>query len=391
VQVKAFVNQVEQSAKYQLQSKPSWMTASTASPTSNNNNKNIEIKYMSNKEEKAVAEVMDNPKVMVLAASRKPSGAGLDQAPTPPPKKPSFYFGQPMSDLVRSTASAEARQTAIDKVKKNESLTHPKRAQEAQELKVSELSHKGRHMSIITVSEETPSSKPKVASSLSSGVSSLSSSSNSSTRSSPAKDSSHESSMMAPPAPAPVQVAPPPPKRAPPAPKMAPTLPKKSAETPQDDIRKAFEAQLLAGKNRLKKATAVEADVGQVAKRPPAPVPPPMTSNSSSSSSTTRSSSIPPPPPPPTRAALNGAKQSLKSYEIPQAPMLKKTTPRLASKKGFVAPNGISTRDELMNAIRGTGGITGLRKVIKNRRCPKSQQVQSVECSNVAPRERTGQ
>ena len=43
-------------------------------------------------------------------------------------------------------------------------------------------------------------------------------------------------------------------------------------EPTQDTIRKAFEAQLIAGKNKLKK---VEDEVGQVAKPPPAPVPPP--------------------------------------------------------------------------------------------------------------------
>ena len=43
-------------------------------------------------------------------------------------------------------------------------------------------------------------------------------------------------------------------------------------EPTQDTIRKAFEAQLIAGKNKLKK---IEDEVGQVAKPPPAPVPPP--------------------------------------------------------------------------------------------------------------------
>lgn len=82
-------------------------------------------------------------------------------------------------------------------------------------------------------------------------------------------------------------------------------------------------------------------EVGHVAKLPPAP--------------------IPPPPPPPSEEALKSG--ALRSYEIPQAPKLKKTAPAIASKKGLVAPNGLSARDELMNAIRGTGGFQGLRKV----------------------------
>lgn len=116
------------------------------------------------------------------------------------------------------------------------------------------------------------------------------------------------------------------------------------AEPTQDTIRKAFEAQLIAGKNKLKK---VEDEVGQVAKLPPAPVPPP--------------------PPPPTLPIEGGAHLQkggpLRSYEIPQAPKLKKTPPNLASKKGLVAPNGLSAREELMMAIRGTGGFQGLRKI----------------------------
>ena len=99
-----------------------------------------------------------------------------------------------------------------------------------------------------------------------SGVSSLSSSSNSSTRSSPAKEStsinsssigsnsnssssSHNNNNS--------------------SSKVNKSV---GVEPTQDTIRKAFEAQLIAGKNKLKK---VEDEVGQVAKPPPAPVPPP--------------------------------------------------------------------------------------------------------------------
>lgn len=263
----------------------------------------------------------------------------LPPPPLPPPVvKPQFYFGQTMTDLVRGGGESSTKngiyKTAIDKVKQNEALTHPKRAEELQS-KVTELNDKGRHMSIITTSVPPASSSssqngeksnskfsPKAAS-LSSGVSSLSSSSssNSSTRSSPAKDVSNSS----------------------------PKAPLRPIEPSQDTVRKAFEAQLIAGKNRLKK---VEDEVGQMARLPPAPVPPPA------------------PPPPPTEEKLhkitNGSstKNHLRSYEIPQAPKLKKTPPNLASKKGLVAPNGLSAREELMMAIRGTGGFQGLRKVL---------------------------
>ena len=89
--------------------------------------------------------------------------------------------------------------------------------------------------------------------------------------------------------------------------------------------------------------------MGQVAKLPPAPVPPP-------------------PPPPPSEEILKNLRSNydipqapkIRSYEIPQAPKLK---PSIQAKKGLVAPNGMSAREELMNAIRGTGGFQGLRKV----------------------------
>ncbi len=180
MQVKAFVNQVEQSAKQQLQSKPNWLTSA-----SNGNGKSaadIEIKYAgSNKKE-----IMADPKAAVMAASRNPNGLGghggslnttstessgsspepvrkskskkpkpvsVDE-PEPPveivkretrPVKPQFYFGQPMTDIVRSQ-KAEAKQTAIDKVKRNEALTHPRKAEDGQPpaTSVTELNHKGK-------------------------------------------------------------------------------------------------------------------------------------------------------------------------------------------------------------------------------------------------------
>ena len=146
---------------------------------------------------------------------------------------------------------------------------------------------------------------------------------------------------------------------------------KTPVEPTQDSIRKAFEAQLIAGKSRLKK-TSID-DEGGVAKPPPASVPPPASIQRIFPVPVAAPEvggvgvAVPPPPPPmpPSEVASfqrNGGVPP-RSYEIPQAPKLKKTPPKMATKKGLVAPNGLSTREELMNAIRGTGGFHGLRKV----------------------------
>ena len=143
---------------------------------------------------------------------------------------------------------------------------------------------------------------------------------------------------------------------------------KTPVEPTQDSIRKAFEAQLIAGKSRLKK-TSVD-DEGGVAKPPPASVPPPASIQRIfpvpvAAPEVGGVATVPPPPPPmpPSEVAFQRNGGVPRSYEIPQAPKLKKTPPKMATKKGLVAPNGLSTREELMNAIRGTGGFHGLRKV----------------------------
>ena len=139
-------------------------------------------------------------------------------------------------------------------------------------------------------------------------------------------------------------------------------------EPTQDSIRKAFEAQLIAGKSRLTKTSTVD-DEGGVAKPPPASVPPPASIQRifpvPVASPEVGVAAVPPPPPPmpPSEVAFQRNGGVPRSYEIPQAPKLKKTPPKMATKKGLVAPNGLSTREELMNAIRGTGGFHGLRKV----------------------------
>lgn len=431
-QVKAFVTQVEQSAKKQLKS-----SKSQREPTINPSSKSKKhqqslwadsdpapksIKPMiqpaqqskvappvtpsptppapqpapppsslsSSKPDKSQKEVI-SPKSMVLTLSKQANGSSSPPAHSngngnhntssssesslDRPPKPQFYFGQTMNEVVRKSSVPVNgnHQTAIDKVKKNEALSHPKRSdQEKATTKVAvvtELNKKGRHTSIISVSDEPYSGNVVVeakkissqkAASQSSGVSSLSSSSSNSsgsTRSSPAKDAS-----PSPPcSPAKQQQV------APPAPLLQKqSLKIKTVEPTQDFIRKAFEAQLIAGKSRLKK---VDDEVGQgMAKPPPASVPPPASIQRIFPvpvAPVGAVATVPPPPPPmpPSEVAFQRNGGVPRSYEIPQAPKLKKTPPKMATKKGLVAPNGLSTREELMNAIRGTGGFHGLRKI----------------------------
>ena len=285
MQVKAFVTQVEQSAKKQLKSSKSqresinpssskskkhqqslWADSDSAAPKSI---KPMNIQpaqpskvappsvtpsptppapqptppppssFSSSKPAKTQKEVIQSPKSMVLALSKQANGSSsppahstgsqLISAGSGPhsngngnhnnssssessldrPPKPQFYFGQTMNEVVRKSSVPVNgnHQTAIDKVKKNEALSHPKKADQVncsvkKEAIVTELNKKGRHTSIISVSDEPYSGNVVVeakkissqkAASQSSGVSSLSSSSSNSsgsTRSSPAKDAS---------------------------------------------------------------------------------------------------------------------------------------------------------------------------------------------------------
>ena len=436
MQVKAFVTQVEQSAKKQLKSSKSQREQPTSNNPSSKSKKHQQslwadsdpapksIKPMiqpaqqskvappvtpsptppapqpapppsslsSSKPDKSPKEVIQSPKSMVLTLSKQANGSSSPPAHSngngnhnssssesslDRPPKPQFYFGQTMNEVVRKSSVPVNgnHQTAIDKVKKNEALSHPKKADQVNATNkvavVTELNKKGRHTSIISVSDEPYSGNVVVeakkissqkAASQSSGVSSLSSSSSNSsgsTRSSPAKDAS-----PSPPCSQAKQQ-----QVAPPAPLLQKqSLKIKTVEPTQDSIRKAFEAQLIAGKSRLKK-TSVDDESGQgMAKPPPASVPPPASIQRIFQVPVAPEkgvATVPPPPPPmpPSEVAFQRNGGVPRSYEIPQAPKLKKTPPKMATKKGLVAPNGLSTRDELMNAIRGTGGFHGLRKV----------------------------
>jgi len=440
-QVKAFVTQVEQSAKKQLKSSKSQREQPTSNNPSSKSKKHQQslwadsdpapksIKPMiqpaqpskvapppvtpsptppapqpapppsslsSSKPEKAQKEVIQSPKSMVLTLSKQANGSSSPPAHSngngnhnssssesslDRPPKPQFYFGQTMNEVVRKSSVPVNgnHQTAIDKVKKNEALSHPKKADQVNASAnkvavVTELNKKGRHTSIISVSDEPYSGNVVVeakkissqkAASQSSGVSSLSSSSSNSsgsTRSSPAKDAS-----PSPPCSQAKQQ-----QVVPPAPLLQKqSLKIKTVEPTQDSIRKAFEAQLIAGKSRLKKTSTVDEESGQasMAKPPPASVPPPASIQRifpvPVAAPEVGVATVPPPPPPmpPSEVAFQRNGGVPRSYEIPQAPKLKKTPPKMATKKGLVAPNGLSTREELMNAIRGTGGFHGLRKI----------------------------
>ena len=445
MQVKAFVTQVEQSAKKQLKSSKSQREQPTSNNPSSKSKKHQQslwadsdpapksIKPMiqpaqqskvapppvtpsptppapqpapppsslsSSKPEKAQKEVIQSPKSMVLTLSKQANGSSSPPAHSnngngnhnnssssesslDRPPKPQFYFGQTMNEVVRKSSVPVNgnHQTAIDKVKKNEALSHPKKADQVNASAnkvavVTELNKKGRHTSIISVSDEPYSGNVVVeakkissqkAASQSSGVSSLSSSSSNSsgsTRSSPAKDAS-----PSPPCSSQAKQQ----QVVPPAPLLQTkqSLKIKTVEPTQDSIRKAFEAQLIAGKSRLKKTSTVDEESGQasMAKPPPASVPPPASIQRifpvPVAAPEVGVATVPPPPPPmpPSEVAFQRNGGVPRSYEIPQAPKLKKTPPKMATKKGLVAPNGLSTREELMNAIRGTGGFHGLRKV----------------------------
>ena len=147
----------------------------------------------SKKPEKSQKEVIQSPKSMVLTLSKQANGSSsppshstgsqLISAGSGPhsngngnhnnsssssessldrPPKPQFYFGQTMNEVVRKSSVPVNgnHQTAIDKVKKNEALSHPKKADQVNASAnnkvavVTELNKKGRHTSIISVSDE---------------------------------------------------------------------------------------------------------------------------------------------------------------------------------------------------------------------------------------------
>lgn len=378
-QVQAFAKTVEQTAKKQLggHQKPDrsagikpWISSSKSVDSGITTNKSD----MSNNNKDK--EVLADPKAAILAASRKPSASadheevvvvpkdkknssssisGSSSAPSIPsvPAKPQFYFGQAPNGVKESVNST--KQTAIDKVKRNEALTHPKPAsREDPVVSVSELSRHGKHMSVITVTDSPPkkASSPTLSSTVSS-LSSPTSSSSSSNRSSPSKED-----LFKVPRPKTYERSSSSPSQRPPM-VVPPTLPRPfqstghNSQPTQDEIRKAFEAELMAGKGRLKKSsnsfsleTRHNHDVGKPARPPPAPVPP---------------------PPPPSNGHIPVAPK-LSHGNTPKLTKMgsllsnKQNKPIQTPSRKMVAPNGLSAREELMLAIRGKGGVQGLKK-----------------------------
>ena len=303
--------------------------------------------------------------------------------------KPQFYFGQNVSSVVKSSPFFDQQQqTAIDKVKKNEALTHPKLSKhEEPKISVKESNNaRGRYSSVeppnvVKVVRNKPQS---VSPSLSSTVSSLSSPTSTSSSSSSVSltkqrleqlnlknnnnnnnSSNDEEEFLVP----------------------RPKLPaanssqfssssshgrssrhsvpafsnnssrKNIAGESQEQIQRAFEAELVQGKSRLRKLSSGMTpnnrhsrplassvfdshssqqsldvrEVGVPARMPPAPVPPPPPP----------SFSAPNPPRPPPVVSLKPV-----NGEIPQAPKLTHfgAPPNEPQRKGLVAPNGLSAR-----------------------------------------------
>lgn len=313
--------------------------------------------------------------------------------------KPQFYFGQNVSSVVKSSPFFDQQQqTAIDKVKKNEALTHPKLSKpkpkhehEEQKISVKESSNaRGRYSTTVeppNVVKVVRNKSQSVSPSLSSTVSSLSSPTSTSSSSSSvsltkqrleqlnlkntnnnnnSNSSNDEEEFLVP----------------------RPKLPaanssqfsnssshgrssrhsvptafsnnssrKNVAEESQEQIQRAFEAELVQGKSRLRKLSSgltpnnrhsrplassvfnspsfqqsLEVrEVGVPARMPPAPVPPPPPP----------SFAAPNPPRPPPVVSLKPV-----NGEIPQAPKLTHfgTPHNEPQRKGLVAPNGINAR-----------------------------------------------
>lgn len=182
--MQAFVSQVEHSANQQLKSKSSpWLLHDSPikkvqeSPIkkvqdqSHPIKKDQSIKKSSSSRKSSSAIVnpnpeaenkkkMEDPKSIILAAAKNPNAAFITDDDSPPPAlkaKPQFYFGQPMTELVKKSSISNngAMPSAIEKVKLNEALTHPKRAEHEAKLEtLTSNGGRGGHTSIINVSED---------------------------------------------------------------------------------------------------------------------------------------------------------------------------------------------------------------------------------------------
>ena len=426
-------------------------TTATATTTSNNNNNNNNNNYNSTTTaadslpQRSSSSSGSDPKSDILAASRKPSANYHNnnigngdvvaspghieqqqqqqsrpntqiiqeklQQPSPAPsrpkpipaEKPQFYFGQnpssgsgalPISPNNNNNSPTAQKQTAIDKVKNNEAVSHPKNIiiNPGYKLKeyVNPMEKSGKPnfafgdtppsatatkpvngVAVKPVLENHNHHKQQPESVLEDPIEPR------------VKPVIMNYSKFAPPSssssPSPFKLRPPPPTKIEtefkmPRPHIEPK-PKRSSILPstmvtsspaksqsQDEIRRVFESELKAGKRRLKSYESDGTDSGSNSVSPGPGVP-----------------IIPPPPPP--QFSGNG---TMSPPVIPPAPKLTNfpggpsQVPRApsngnnktASGKRIVAPksNGVRPmmggRDELLLAIRGVGGFRGLKKVL---------------------------
>ena len=372
---------------------------SALSPTNEHPVQRFEDKPKLLKEEKtSVAKTLSSDSAISNDSSTGSSNLGLAGRQT---AKPQFYFGQNVSSVVRSSPFFEQQPSAIEKVKKNEALSHPKLAKNEEPKIVAKEqannnnnNHKGRFSSSGEVREQpnvikVVRNKPQMVSpSLSSTVSSLSSptsTSSSSSSSSLAKQrlqelnlknlskdqkelstssNDEEETFLVP------------------RPKFPPNssssqhsghsskgrLPSSSSSTstaapaarkiiydePLDVRKAAFEAELVHSKSRLKKLSSGLGQTGRSSARPLASsvfadIP---AVQSDEVGVPARPPPAPVPPPPPQSFSTLAAPRpppivSLKPVngEIPQAPKLTHFgAPAEPQRKGLVAPNGLSAR-----------------------------------------------
>ncbi len=323
----------------------------------------------------------------ILAASRRPSAnarsnGNLHEANnnslSPTSSKPQFYFGQNGHDndvVGSSSAASRSKQTAIDKVKKNEAVSHPKNI----------LINPGYRIKDY-VDPTEKSGKPsyafgetpvvRKASAASSAVELAAKHSNAGKPAVPSKPAALRNQspepMIEPVVRNYSKFAPPTSTETAgefkvPRPNLKPTSSSSSSAASQkkrsgveDGLsaaqRAAFEAELANGRARLKKVSNGQydsVDGGNVSSAAPPP-PPPMPFNTSSV--TTPSGNVIPPaprlplPPVPPPAPTSGGAANLPT-----------TVKKVVNASRIMTPN---PRDELMSAIRGAGGVNGLRKVI---------------------------
>lgn len=331
-----------------------------------------------------------NPSVDVVAASKNPSATSNGLSSEKQEQKPQFYFGQPLRPTVTNShhtnhgEQQQQPQSAIDKVKNNEAVSHPKNIviNPGYRLKdYIEPSQKSGGKPVFAFGDRPPP-KPAVpmkSAAVTAALSVQRSKSPASTSTKQKQEELEPEPMIKPvvmnyskfsiPAPAgDADFRVPRPKNNYEITHKRSSLPVKEQTTAE--VNRAFEAELLAGKSKLKgyssssgtgnnnHYSAEDNDSGSSGSGPsmilPPPPPPPQFGNVINVSS----APLPPPPPP------------VISAPIPAAPKLPSSSSSTASmtasgKRIMPAKKGptVNPRDELMAAIRDSAGGARLRKV----------------------------